>query len=310
MTYALGIDLGGTKIEGVVLRDGAILVKERDPTMANLGYAAIINNVHVMYEKLRSSIDGASHTVGIGSPGTVVPQTGFLRNCNIKVMNGMPLKCDLEAALAHPLTLENDANCFVTAEGAVGERAGGKTIFGAVLGTGCGAGMLVNGELHVGKCGLAGEWGHMSIAKNGWPCYCGRRGCVERYISGGGLEDIFENMTSRRRSLGTIMANYRAGGNAETVLIKQFIGDLSLALANVVMVLDPDLIILGGGVAKIEEIFDYLPERLGAITQRGNLVVPIVKPSWGDSAGSVGAALIGARSADRRNSFLRVEVAS
>src|SRR5271154_1241486 len=187
--FRIGMDLGGTKLEGIVLdAQGRELFRKRIETQREFGYRHILNRIHELYRELAAQIKFQPHTFGIGAPGVVSPRTGLMKNSNTVCMIGQPVKTDLENLLGRKIEIQNDANCFAMAEALLGAGRGKKLVFGVIMGTGCGGGIVYNGEVIVGPQGVAGEWGHSSIDPNGPQCYCGQRGCAETLISGGGLE--------------------------------------------------------------------------------------------------------------------------
>lgn len=292
--YKLGIDLGGTKIEGIIIADGEVIYKKRVESNVSEGYQSILNKVAQLHQDLMLFIGDSSHTLGIGTPGSISPNTGRLKNCNITAMNGKQLLSDLQEKIGAHFSLENDANCFVVGEATHFSAKQPTCIFGAVLGTGCGAGILVNDVLLTGATQLAGEWGHMSINSKGPQCYCGRKGCVERYVSGKGLEEQYRIITSSELTFEGIMNRYRAGGLIERKFFDNFISNLAYSLANIITILDPEIIIIGGGIAKVDEIFELLPAQ---VRKQLNREAPIFsRPSLGESSCAIGAALIGGSS--------------
>src|SRR5665213_220693 len=187
--HRIGIDLGGTKIEGVVLdANGREVFRKRIATEREHGYRHILNRLKSLHDELSAAVPGQPTTFGIGTPGTISPRTGLLKNSNTVCMNGQPVKADLEKILGRKIEIQNDANCFAMAEARHGAGAGKKLVFGAIMGTGCGGGIVHRGEVITGAQGIAGEWGHTSLNPEGPLCFCGQRGCVETYISGGGLQ--------------------------------------------------------------------------------------------------------------------------
>src|SRR4051812_48898319 len=185
--FRIGIDLGGTKTEGIVLDEsGKELFRKRVATDRDNGYRHILDRIKSLHDDLSGKISGAAHTFGIGTPGAISPRTGLLKNSNTVCLNGQPIKADLERLLGRKIEIQNDANCFALAEALHGAGKGKKLVFGVIMGTGCGGGIVYKGEVITGPQSIAGEWGHMSINPNGPICYCGQRGCVESYISGGG----------------------------------------------------------------------------------------------------------------------------
>jgi fructokinase len=210
--YRLGIDLGGTKIEGIVLdAAGAEQFRKRVPTEQEQGYAHILDNVAGLYRDMAAAIDRAPHTFGIGTPGALSVRTGLLKNSNTVCMNGKPVKEDLETRLDRRIAIQNDANCFAMAEAIYGAGKGNDLVFGVIMGTGCGGGIVYKGEVLSGLQAIGGEWGHMSIDPAGPVCYCGTPGCVETYISGGGLQKRWTERYGETRSMVDIERAYREG---------------------------------------------------------------------------------------------------
>ncbi|MFO1487121.1 MAG: ROK family protein [Verrucomicrobiota bacterium] len=290
----LGIDLGGTKIEGIVLAaDGSELLRKRIPTEQELGYRHILGRIQLLHNELMRFAAGRPTTFGIGTPGAVSPRTGRLKNSNTVCMNGQPLREDLEKLLGRKIEIQNDANCFAMAEALLGAGRGKKLVFGVIMGTGCGGGIVYKGEVITGPQSIAGEWGHMSIDPAGPACYCGQRGCVETYISGGGLEARYAGQYGTKKSLKQIVADYRAGEPPATAFMETFFRRFGRALANVIDILDPDAVILGGGVSNIDELYTAGVAEVGRFVFSDSLETPILKNQLGDSAGVIGAALIG-----------------
>jgi len=237
--FRIGIDLGGTKIEGIVLdAKGKELFRKRVETQQEKGYAHILNRIKGLYDELVAGIQGAPHTFGIGTPGAVSPRTGFLKNSNTLCMNGQPLKPELERILGRKVEMQNDANCFAMAEALFGAGKGRKLVFGVIMGTGCGGGIVHKGEVITGPQGIAGEWGHMSIAPDGPLCYCGQRGCVETYISGGGLEARYAEQFGKKKPFKEIAKDYYAGDAKAVEFMKIFFSHFGRSLANLIDVLD------------------------------------------------------------------------
>jgi len=292
--YRIGIDLGGTKIEGIVLdAQGKELFRKRVETQQEKGYAHILSRIKGLYDELAAGIQGAPHTFGIGTPGAVSPRTGFLKNSNTTCMNGQPLKPELERILGRKVEMQNDANCFAMAEALYGAGKGRKLVFGVIMGTGCGGGIVHKGEVITGPQGIAGEWGHMSIAPDGPLCYCGQRGCVETYISGGGLEARYAEQFGGKKPFKEIAKDYYAGEPKAVEFVKIFFRHFGRSLANLIDVLDPDVVVLGGGVSNFDALYT---EGIAEVTRyvfSDCFETPIVKHQLGDSAGVIGAALIG-----------------
>jgi fructokinase len=290
----IGIDLGGTKIEGIVLAtDARELFRKRIDTQQEQGYVHILNRIKSLYDDLAANISGSAHTFGIGTPGAVSPCTGLLKNSNTVCMNGQPLKADLERILARRIEIQNDANCFAMAEALHGAGQGKKLVFGVIMGTGCGGGIVHRGEVITGPQGIAGEWGHMSINPDGPLCYCGQRGCVETYISGGGLQARYSERFGVKKTFREITDQFYQG-DADTVeFMKVFFRNFGRAMANLIDVLDPDIVVLGGGVSKFDAIYTEGVAEVARQVFNDCLQTPIVKHQLGDSAGVIGAALIG-----------------
>jgi len=222
VTLRFGIDLGGTKTEGVILApEGRERLRERIPTDAS-GYASVLTGIERLYLRLVRAADGAPHTLGIGTPGALSRRTGLLRNSNTTCLNGMPVARDLRARLGRDLAIENDANCFALAEALAGAGRGHRVVFGVILGTGCGGGIVIDGRVHGGLQSIAGEWGHTVIDPAGPACYCGARGCVETFISGSGLENRYADRTGSRRPADGIVAAWRGGDPAAAATMDDF----------------------------------------------------------------------------------------
>jgi len=290
----VGIDLGGTKIEGIVLDD---LLQERFrmrvDTGASDGYAQVLQRIVGLYRGVVEEIGGRAHTLGICTPGSISAKTGLLKNCNATQLNGHPLQADLKAHLARDFALDNDANCFAMAEARRGAGAGFGSVLGLVMGTGVGAGIVIDGRLLGGRHGIAGEWGHMSVDPAGPACYCGRKGCVERYLSGQALEAAYLQATGEMPGLAVIVERARSGEDAAATLLDRFLDDFAAAVASVVAVLDPDVIVLGGGLASIEELYSTGATRLSGLVFNDAFDTPLVRNTLGNSSGVIGAAMIG-----------------
>jgi fructokinase len=292
--YRIGIDLGGTKIEGVVLGpDGTELVRKRVPTEREHGYQHILNRLKGMHDDLATTIPGQPTTFGIGTPGAISPRTGLLKNSNTVCMNGQPVKADLEKLLGRKIEIQNDANCFAMAEALMGAGRGHKLVFGVIMGTGCGGGIVYKGEVFTGPQAIAGEWGHMSIDPLGPNCYCGQRGCVETLISGGGLENRYAEKFGEKRIFKEIVAEYRAGEPTAVEFVQAFLNHFGRAVANLIDILDPDIVVLGGGVSNFDALYTEGVAAVKRCVFTDELQTPIVKHQLGDAAGVLGAALVG-----------------
>lgn len=292
--YRIGIDLGGTKIEGIVLDDaGKELFRKRIETRQEQGYHAILDRIRGLYTELSGNIAGQAHTLGIGTPGAISLRTGLLKNSNTVCLNGQPVKSDLEKLVGHRIEIQNDANCFAMAEARLGAGRGKDLVFGIIMGTGCGGGIVHQGGVITGRQSIAGEWGHMSIQPDGPLCYCGKRGCVETFISGGGAEARYAEQFGARKAFREIEKEYYAGEALAVEFMKVFFRHFGRSLANLIDVLDPDVVVLGGGVSNFEALYTEGVAEVAKFVFSDSLETPIVKHQLGDSAGVIGAALVG-----------------
>jgi len=292
--HRIGIDLGGTKIEGVVLdADSKEIIRKRIPTEREKGYQHILSRLKFLHDELAAAAPGQPTTFGLGTPGAISPRTGLLKNSNTVCMNGQPVKRDLENLLGRSVEIQNDANCFAMAEAWMGAGRGRNLVFGVIMGTGCGGGIVYKGEVFTGPQSIAGEWGHMCIDPQGPVCYCGQRGCVETFISGGGLENRYAEKFGERRPLKEIEAEYFAGEPNAVEFMREFFDRFGRALANLIDILDPDIIVLGGGVSNFKALYTEGVASVNKYVFTDELETPIVKHHLGDSAGVLGAALVG-----------------
>jgi fructokinase len=292
--FRIGIDLGGTKIEGIVLDEqGKELFRKRIDTQQEAGYRHILDRIRSLYDDLAKEIQGRPHTFGIGTPGAVSRRTGLLKNSNTVCLNSQPLKLDLEKLLCRRVEIQNDANCFAMAEALYGAGSGKDLVFGVIMGTGCGGGIVHKGEVIVGKQAIAGEWGHMSITPDGPACYCGKHGCVETYISGGGAEARYEEKFGVKKRFRDIEKDFYAGDPKAVEFMKAFFHNFGRAMGNLIGILDPDIVVIGGGVSKFDALYTQGVAEVAKLVFSDSLETPIVKHQLGDSAGVIGAALIG-----------------
>ncbi|MDA8453250.1 ROK family protein [Acidovorax sp. GBBC 3334] len=292
--YRIGIDVGGTKIEGIVLDAGGQECERlRSATPVQEGYEPVVESIARLYESLAERVGQGKHTLGIGTPGSISPATQLLRNCNATGLNGRPLYRDLEARIGRPFAMANDANCFALAESRMGAAAQSQEVLGIVLGTGVGAGLVVHGRLVEGRNGIAGEWGHMVLDSQGPACYCGRRGCVERYLSGPALEQAYRQATGTDMDAARIVDRARAGEGAAAAVFDRFLDRFAEALANVVAVLDPQAIVIGGGLASIDELYTEGVRRLLERVFCDAYTTPVLRNRLGNAAGVFGAAMVG-----------------
>ena len=287
----MGIDLGGTKTEGVVLdRHGNERVRLRVATPATEGYQAIINTIVQLANQLEKEA-GERCTIGIGTPGAISTVTGMMKNCNTSCLNGQPLFDDLQQQLKRPLRIANDANCFALSEARDGAAQGHNVVFGVIMGTGVGGGIIFNGQLHQGHQHIAGEWGHNILKQDGPKCYCGQNGCVETLISGPGLAADYQRHGGDQALTAKDIATLAQQGNplAEAAM-QRFLDHFGRALASVINLLDPDAIVLGGGLSNIERLYNEGCERVAHYVFNDEFNTPILKNRHGDSSGVRGAA--------------------
>ena len=294
----IGIDLGGTKIEGIVLDDeGAIRFRERRVTPRG-DYDGTLDALLDLIAAAEAAI-GQPATVGIGMPGAISPATGLVKNANSTWLIGRTLDRDLEARLGRPVRLANDANCFALSEASDGAAAGAPVVFGVIVGTGCGGGVVVHGQVLTGPNAIAGEWGHNPLP---WPaseelpgpeCYCGKRGCLETYLSGPGLARDYAVAAQLDPAgiTGATVVTRAAGGDRHAVdALDRYAHRLARGLATVINTLDPDVIVLGGGVSNVAMLYDAVPRWLGEFVFSDRVATRIVPPMHGDSSGVRGAA--------------------
>jgi fructokinase len=292
----IGIDLGGTKIEGILLNAGGdIAARRRVPTLAG-DYEGTIRAVCDLVAALEDAARTSNCSVGVGTPGAISPRTGLVKNANSTCLNGRKLDRDLEAALKRPVRLANDANCFALSEASDGAGRAHGTVFGVILGTGVGGGIVVNGRILEGRNTIAGEWGHNPLPwpdpaeRDGTACYCGKRGCIETWVSGPAFSADYERQTGLRADATEIVAASRRGEECAQAAIEALATRIGKALATVVNVLDPDVIVLGGGVSNIAALYGLVPPVMSRYAFSDGISTPVVKAAHGDSSGVRGAA--------------------
>ncbi len=291
----IGIDLGGTKIEALALDSaGRVLARRRVATPAG-DYAATLMVVKSLVEALESEA-GTTGTVGIGTPGAISPATGVIKNANSTCLIGRKFDRDLAAMLGRPVRLANDANCFALSESADGAGAGAEVVFGVILGTGVGGGIVVDGEVLGGPNGIAGEWGHNPLPaprddeRPGALCYCGRRGCIETFLSGPALTRDHEAATGEHLEAEEIARHADAGDERADATLLRYEERLARALASVINVIDPDVIVLGGGLSRIERFYLNVPLLWGQYVFSDHVATLLLPPVHGDASGVRGAA--------------------
>ena len=291
----IGVDLGGTKIEFVALeRHGRELHRHRIAT-PRFDYKGTVLAVAHAAEGIEKEL-GRSATVGIGIPGTISTKTGLVKNANSTWLNGKPFDKDLSRALGREVRCANDANCLAVSEATDGAGTGKHVVFAVILGTGCGGGIAVDGRVHSGSNGVAGEWGHNTLPWMrpeefpGPPCYCGRNGCIETWISGTGLEADYKRATGVSLQGPEIIGRSRAGEAAALAAVDRFEGRLVRGLAQVINLLDPDVIVMGGGASQIPRLYHNVPARLKEYVFGKEADTPILAAKHGDASGVRGAA--------------------
>jgi len=298
--YLWGIDLGGTKIEGVVLEsvlNPVVNARIRIPTEKEKGYDHILARIKKVVEMIEEEVGQKAGKVGIGTPGSLDPPTQTMKNCNSVVLNGKPLLKDLNDRLGIPVTLANDANCFALAEARMGvvpdECPQAQVVFGVIMGTGVGGGVVVNQRIINGLQGIGGEWGHNFLDESGGKDYAGLDGCVETILSGPALQEYYEAISGQKKTLKEIYELHLAGADTEaTQTIQRLITFFGKAIAVVINILDPDAIVLGGGVGNIDLLYTEGVEEARKHVFNNRLETKILKPKLGDSAGVLGAAFL------------------
>ncbi|MDH3711561.1 MAG: ROK family protein [Cyclobacteriaceae bacterium] len=301
MEQLWGIDLGGTKVEGVVLdaETYEVISRTRIPTEKEHGYEHIISQIHKLVELLKEQTASTPGKIGIGTPGAIDPTTQTLKNSNTVCLNYQPLKRDLESMLGLPVEMANDANCFALAEARMGIVPDiyphAQVVFGVIMGTGVGGGIVIDKKIINGKQGIAGEWGHSFLDDSGGKCYCGDIGCVERIISGPALERYYREISGKQARLPEIVQAYREQNDTHAAqTMERLLHFFGKGLSNVINILDPDVVVLGGGVGNIEELYQEGIERLKDHIFNTRFETIVAKPKLGDSAGVFGAAFLGA----------------
>ncbi len=328
MKLRIGIDLGGTKTEGIVMdTTGAILFRERRPTPAAQGYEAILDNIHAIVRHLEARAGGARCPVGVGTPGATSAVTGTLKNSNTTCLIGKPIRDDLEKLLARPVRIANDANCFALSEALDGAGMNEPVVFGVILGTGVGGGIVVNGQLLEGLQHIAGEWGHNVLEPDGPPCYCGKRGCVETFLSGPGLARDYISHGGKSNLDAKAIVTAAAAGDAAAesasatslsrgprldpiaeaasatslsrgprldpiaeAAMQRYLDRFGRALAAVINILDPHAVVLGGGMSNIARLYTEGREHVAKYVFNDELRTKILPNVHGDSSGVRGAA--------------------
>ena len=286
----IGIDLGGTKIEAILADENyKVITRKRIPTNQDKGYSSILESIKSLVLELSQESDNNT-SIGICTPGALSLDSGLIKNSNTQCLIGKNLQNDLKNILHCDISIENDANCFALAEAKLGAGKNSNFVFGVIMGTGVGGGIIINGQIHRGRTNIAGEWGHHCLHTGGNSCYCGNKGCVETYISGPALENKWSEMTNQNQSLSEIMKN-SDNPNFDNWK-KTFLDNFGLALANVIDILDPDTIVLGGGVSNIDFLYNEGKNTVYEKVFSDIIDTPIIKNELGDSAGVFGACML------------------
>jgi fructokinase len=298
MDLALGVDLGGTKIEIIGLDEaGGVLLRRRQPSPRG-SYRDTLDAVRELVLGAEAEL-GARGTVGFGTPGAISPATGLLKNSNSTWLNGQPLDRDLAVVLERPIAIANDADCFTLSEATDGAAAGAASVFGVIIGTGTGGGLAVHGRVLAGPNAIAGEWGHNPLPwpqpeeLPGPPCYCGLAGCIETWLSGPGLARDHRTVTGITRDPPAIGAAARDGDRAAEATLRRYEDRLARGLATVINLVDPEVIVLGGGLSQLERLYTTVPAIWDRYVFSDTVRTRLVPPLHGDSSGVRGAAWLG-----------------
>lgn len=297
MSPRMGVDLGGTKVEAVVLGpDDEELVRRRVPTPTD-DYQAVVDAIADLVEVMFARFPDSHQTIGVGTPGAISPFDGLMKNSNSTALNGRPLDRDLAERMGRPIVMRNDADCFALSEARA--MAIGGTIFGVIIGTGVGGGIVVDGRLVDGPNSIAGEWGHNPLP---WPtdeergmardCYCGKVGCIETWLSGPGFAATHAAFSGVQAEAPEIVARARGGDASAAASLEAYVDRLARGLASVINVLDPSVVVLGGGMSNVLELYEQLPPRLDSHVFGGEAATRVVRNTHGDSSGVRGAAML------------------
>lgn len=291
----IGIDLGGSKIAAIALTASGDVCAERRTTTPAGDYAAVIAAIVMLVKDIESECQ-VRCSVGIGTPGAISPASGLIKNANSVCLNGKPLQRDLEQALGRAVRLANDADCFALSEASDGAASGARSVFGVIIGTGTGSGIVIDGRLLAGPNAIAGEWGHNPLP---WPradelpgpaCYCGKHGCIETFLSGPGLALDFQQVTGQQLSAATIAARAAQGETMAQAALRRYADRLARSLASVINVLDPEVIVLGGGMSNIATLYDNVPALWGRYVFSDRVDTRLLPARYGDASGVRGAA--------------------
>jgi fructokinase len=291
----IGVDLGGSKTEAVALADDGRELQRRRLMTPRHDYRATLQTIAELVQGFEAEL-GEQGSVGVGIPGAISPASGLVKNANSTWLNGMPLDRDLEQLLGRPVRLSNDANCFAISEAVDGAAAGAEMVFGVIVGTGTGGGVVIHGKPLTGPNAIAGEWGHNPLP---WPradelpgpaCYCGKQGCIETWLSGPGFAAAYERMGGEKLSAEVIVSRAEEGDTLAESALQAYEDRMARALASVINVLDPDVIVLGGGMSKITRLYESVPRLWGRYVFSDRVDTRLLPPKHGDASGVRGAA--------------------
>ncbi len=286
--YKIGVDLGGTKTEAILLDENLdVINRKRIPTPQN-DYHEILDSILTLVSEISENISDFS--LGICTPGAISKKTGLIKNSNTQCLIGKSLKEDLENKIGKKISMENDANCFTMAEATIGAAIDYDLVFGVILGTGVGGGIVIDKKLHYGRTNIGGEWGHHTLHRNGNQCYCGKTGCVETYISGPSLENSWAKLSGKSKSLPEIITDI--DNDIGKQWKDEFLENVGYGLANVIDILDPDAIVLGGGLSNIDFLYTEGKKSVYNKVFSDLVDTPILKNRLGDSAGVFGACML------------------
>ena len=286
--YKIGVDLGGTKIEAALLDQYFNVIKRKRTFTPQNNYQKILDSISSLVMEISENM--SDYSLGVCTPGAISKQTGLIKNSNTQCLIGKSLKDDLENKLDKKISMENDANCFALAEATLGVAVDFDLVFGVILGTGVGGGIVINKKLYTGRTNIGGEWGHHTLHRNGNLCYCGKTGCVETYISGPSLEKYWTQLTGKSQHLPEILTS--TDNQHWDKWKNKFLENLGYGLANVIDILDPDAIVLGGGLSNIDFLYTEGKETIYNLVFSDLVDTPILKNKLGDSAGVFGACML------------------
>ncbi|NOX33823.1 MAG: ROK family protein [Deltaproteobacteria bacterium] len=295
--YRIGIDLGGTKAEVILLaKEGQECFRKRVATPVNTknNYKSVLETIHTLVNQALSVVPPTDdYTIGVGIPGTMDKNTGMVQHANTTWLAGHYFKSDLEKKLEKEILMDNDANCFTLAEAVGGAATGYKIVFGIIMGTGCGGGLCIDGTIHSGNHGIAGEWGHFSIDPKGEKCFCGNVGCIDTVLSGPGMARSYKKKTGKDLPAEQIVNKARNNDQECMQIFDRFLDDFGKSVGGLISILDPDAIVIGGGLSNIPELYTTGIRKVKKYAYHQNVRTPVLKNFLGDSAGVFGAAWLG-----------------